>query len=114
MKFILLLVFTIVTEKGCPQQDNLIILKATSQNYSGGAAGSGYGTYYKIYLPKTDTTFSFDSLWVNEKRIKVEIVKKESGGDTTVIYARDHTNRLQFADENGNAPGGSTTHSISC
>ena len=41
---------------------------------------------------------------MNEKRIKVEIVKKESGGDTTVIYARDHTNRLQFADENGNAP----------
>lgn len=49
MKNILMLLVLLTSEKTCGQQEQLPLLKATSQAWSGGAAGSGRGTNYEIF-----------------------------------------------------------------
>lgn len=90
IKAIFFLTVLIAGEQTCNQPLHPEISKTTSQMWIGGIAGSGYGTYYRIYLPtKNAANYVFDSLWVNEKRIAV-ISAANSTGDTLVLTANDH------------------------
>ena len=91
MKTTLLFVYLLaILFETCDQTLPTAVIHATSQSWSGGAAGSGHGTNYYIYLRGGDVVnFEFDSLWVNNKRLVAEIRTKESNSDTTIVYAGD-------------------------
>ena len=90
MRILFFLFILLSADKSCTQTTSIPFIKATSQAYSGGAAGSGYGTYYTIYLKlPSNTEIRFDSLWVGERRLPVSIKEKESVNDTLVLFAND-------------------------
>jgi hypothetical protein len=91
MKYILLLLL-ISAQQTCEKKlgQGLPVIKATSQRWTGGAAGSGHGTYYRIYLHMNPAEqITFDSLWVNNYRIPVEYKSNESFNDTMVLAAEE-------------------------
>jgi hypothetical protein len=90
MKELLILLVLLTSEKECNQKSDLSFIKATSQNWTGGPAATR-GTYYKIYfLMKGTTDYTFDSLWVNDKRIPVSIIKSKTPADTLLVIANDN------------------------
>ena len=96
MKNILMLLVLLSTEKSCDQQESLPLLAATSQAWSGGAAGSGRGTNYEITVGiHIATGYTFDSLWVNERRVKIEVNERKSSGDSLVLSATDMTQSIR-------------------
>ncbi len=96
MKNILMLLVLLSTEKSCDQQEALPLLAATSQAWSGGAAGSGRGTNYEITVGiHIATGYTFDSLWVNERRVKIEVNERKSSGDSLVLSATDMTQSIR-------------------
>ena len=69
MKSIMICILLLSAGKGCEQDQQLPLSGATSQAWSGGAAGSGRGINYIIYLDMKNTSdYTFDSLWVQEKK----------------------------------------------
>ena len=89
MKPLLLFLILLASEKECNQKNELPFLMATSQNWSGGAAGY-HGTYYKIYfIMKESADYQFDSLWTDEKRIPAVMMKNKTASDTLMIMAND-------------------------
>lgn len=96
MKNIWLLLIFLAAEKSCDKQEQLPLAKATSQAWAGGAAGSGRGTNYTIYLSMADTSdYTFDSLWVQQRRLPVTIKQSETTKDTLVISATDMTHNIR-------------------
>ncbi|HUM45655.1 MAG TPA: hypothetical protein PLD84_01930 [Chitinophagales bacterium] len=95
MKYLLFLIF-LSAEKSCDVKDQLPLIKATSQAWSGGAAGSGRGTYYNIYLGLKNTSdYTFDSLWVQERRLPVTIKENKTAGDTLLLTVNDMTQTIR-------------------
>ena len=87
MKFIFVLLSIIVCEKcNNTTADVPVFYRATLQRWSGGAAGSGNGVYYNIYINLPSSKIQFDSLWVGGKRIAVNIVTSLTSNDTTVVH----------------------------
>ena len=104
MKSLFFLLIFLSAHNTCNQTSTLPFIKATSQAYSGGAAGSGYGTYYAVYLNlPVGTDFQFDSLWVAERKLPVSIKQNESRNDTLVLFANDFRLR-RFPNDNRNLP----------
>ena len=87
MKYIMMLLL-LTSNQQCSKDGELNFLKATSQSWSGGAAGFR-GTYYRIYfnLPM-DTDYKFDSLWVDGKRLPVESGHTKAN-DTLTVFANE-------------------------
>ncbi len=65
----------------------LKIYYGTSQSWSGGAIGAGKGTNYRFYLSATDSTYGFDSVWINGYRLALKKRNDYSSGDTLVLDA---------------------------
>lgn len=106
MKNILMLLVLLSTEKSCDQQQALPLLTATSQAWSGGAAGSGRGTNYEITVGiHVATDYTFDSLWVNERRVKVEVNQRKSNGDSLVLSATDMAQSIRNMQDLENQSG---------
>ncbi len=59
----------------------------TSQTWVGGNMGSGKGTNYHLYISPVDSTFQFDSVWVNGYRLEVKRNTELSTNDTLVLNA---------------------------
>jgi hypothetical protein len=90
MKSILLLLLVVSSTPQCNKDGELPLIKATSQSWSGGAAAMR-GTYYNIYLRMTmNPEYIFDSLWVNGKRLPVEILRSNAA-DTLTIHANEQS-----------------------
>lgn len=88
MKIILILLVLLSANQQCNQSGELPLLKATSQSWSGGAAATR-GTYYNIYFDKVvNPDYTFDSLWVNGKRLSIGI-KPAKSNDTLALIAND-------------------------
>jgi hypothetical protein len=88
MKSILMLLVLLTPNQQCNKNGELNFLKATSQSWSGGAAGMR-GTYYTIYLDMIiSEDYKFDSLWTNGKRLPVEI-RRANSADTLTLFAND-------------------------
>jgi len=84
----MLLFLMLSSNQQCNQSGQLNLLKATSQSWSGGAAGFR-GTYYNIYLGMAvNADYKFDSLWVDGKRIAIGI-KNTKSTDTLTLSAND-------------------------
>jgi hypothetical protein len=84
----MLLFVLLSTNQQCNQSEQLKLLKATSQSWSGGAAGFR-GTYYNIYFEMAvKTDYTFDSLWVDGKRLPIGI-KPSKANDTLTLLAND-------------------------
>ena len=76
------------TPQQCNQKGDLQLVKATLQSWSGGAAATR-GTYYNIYFNMaSNPDYTFDSLWVNGKRLSINI-KPTKASDTLVLFAND-------------------------
>lgn len=104
MKSIMICILLLSTGKGCEQDQQLPLSGATSQAWSGGAAGSGRGINYIIYLNMKNTSdYTFDSLWVQEKRLPVAIDERRSAGDTLVLTVTDMTQSIRNIDDMNNA-----------
>ncbi len=108
MKIYLFMMIMLSGAKGCDSQqpsnkNELPVVKTTSQAWSGGAAGSGRGMYYTIYLIMNNTDdYTFDSLWVQGKRFAVTRKPSNSPMDTVILSVTDATNRFpQMADSSG-------------
>lgn len=90
----LLILLSISQMSKCNQQtsnskkNELKIYFGTAQSWSGGAMGSGRGTNYLFYLSPVDSSYSFDSVWVNGYRLHLEKRNDYSSKDTMVLYAR--------------------------
>jgi hypothetical protein len=96
MKYLLISLIFLASEKSCDSQNQLPFVKATSQNWSGGAAGSGHGTYYNIYLAMDiSPDFTFDSLWVNNKRLAVSLKPNQLPNDTLVLSSNDMSGMIR-------------------
>lgn len=78
------------------------VLQATSQEWVAGARGGGRGTTYTIQIHITSaSSILFDSIWINNKRLKIDIKKggnlqqpttlKEN--DTLTLLASDYAGR---------------------
>jgi hypothetical protein len=104
MKILLFVLIVVTNSNSCDQSLTLPVIKATSQQWSGGAAGSGRGVYYTIYLGKiSQADFVFDSLWVDGKRLPVAIKPNLSGSDTLVLSSTDFSGVVRKPiDVNGN------------
>ena len=90
---LLLLVFLAV-QKACNEKTAVPFIKATSQNWAGGAAATR-GTYYKIYFLRSQMDdLQFDSLWVDEKRLPVREIKSNIPSDTLLVMANDYQGLL--------------------
>ena len=90
MKYFLLLFILLSAQENCNQKSDLPYLFATSQDWSGGAAGT-HGTYYKVYfLMKETSDYTFDSLWTNGRSIPAEAIKSSTPSDTLMILANDY------------------------
>jgi len=63
------------------------VIKATSQGWSGGVAGS-YGTNYSIEI-KSDSRITIDSIYVNRQGIEME--DNANGPGTVVFDSLNHT-----------------------
>lgn len=88
MKNLLILFVFLSSNQQCNQQGELRLLKATSQFWSGGAAGFR-GTYYNLYINMAmNADYIFDSLWVDGKRLEVGI-KNTKSTDTLSLVAND-------------------------
>ncbi|GDX52532.1 hypothetical protein LBMAG27_15790 [Bacteroidota bacterium] len=89
----LLLILTITKMSQCNQttsnspKHELKIYFATAQSWSGGAMGSGKGTNYLFYLSPPDSSYSFDSVWVNGYRLSLKKRNDYSSKDTMVLAA---------------------------
>ncbi len=104
MKSFLILIVFISATKGCEKEQPLPLTAATSQAWSGGAAGSGRGINYTIYLNmKSSADYAFDSLWVQDKRLPVAVDVRLSSGDTLVLTATDMTQSIRNIDDLNNA-----------
>ncbi|MFI5135914.1 MAG: hypothetical protein ACHQD9_08685 [Chitinophagales bacterium] len=89
MKILMSLFIFLSVQKDCNQKTDLHFINATSQNWSGGAAGS-HGTYYKIYfLMKENPDYKFDSLWVDGRRFTVNVMKSPMPTDTMMLLVND-------------------------
>ena len=96
LKILLVMALLLSAGKGCNPSAQLPVAKATSQAWSGGAAGSGRGINYAIYIPvKWTEDYTFDSLWVKEKRLPIDLDKRLSVGDTIVLTATDLTQSIR-------------------
>ena len=104
MKIFLLITILLTGEKNCNEPGGLPFIKATSQAYSGGAAGSGTGTYYTLYfkLPQ-GSDYQFDSLWVDSARLMFSVKQQQPGNDTLVLQANDYRMR-RFPNDQRNLP----------
>jgi len=90
MKYLLMLAVLLVVKK-CNHTDRFPILyNATRQHWSGGAAGSGHGFNFNVYLDgRTAHGIAFDSLWVDDGRFAVKPVPG-SKGDTLQLFAEEY------------------------
>ena len=71
MKYFFLAAFFLIAKK-CHHAKEPVLFESTRQNWSGGAAGSGHGINFCFYVKNsTATNYSFDSLWVDEKRLQI-------------------------------------------
>ncbi len=96
MKYLLMLMVFLSAEKSCDKQQSLPLISATSQAWSGGAAGSGRGVNYEIVLGiQNQPDYTFDSLWVNERRVRVEVNERKSAGDSLVLSATDMSQSIR-------------------
>lgn len=84
-----ILAYLILATNSC-QKTNIAFIESTSQNWSGGAAGSGRGVNYIIKV-KADTGLKVtaDSIWLNEKRLVVRLYRNESN-DTITLKAMEY------------------------
>ncbi|MBA3649205.1 MAG: hypothetical protein H0W62_11755 [Chitinophagales bacterium] len=87
----ILLIYLISSPQTCHQHAFPNVINITSQQWIGGVAGSGYGTYYRIYLLNPDSNYAFDTLWAGKKGIAVSSLKKEVN-DTLLLIGNDHVN----------------------
>jgi len=89
MKYLFVLTILLSAQKECSQKPEIPLADATSQFWSGGAAATR-GTYYKMYLLLKDPSqYEFDSLWVDEKRLPVSLIKPRTPNDTAMVMAND-------------------------
>ncbi len=89
MKHLLVLFVMLSSNQQCNDEGQLNIKRATSQSWSGGAAATR-GTYYHLYLAMTmNADYKFDSLWVNDHRVAVEVMRGNSSNDSVHLYAND-------------------------
>jgi len=89
MKHLFLLLVLLSSKEQCNQVGTLPFLSATSQTWVGGAAATR-GTYYTIYLGMaTGTDYTFDSLWVNNRRLPISIKRGSATSDTLVLFSND-------------------------
>jgi len=94
MKLALSIFILLSVQKECNQASDLHFINATSQDWSGGAAGS-HGSYYKIYfLMKENPDFKFDSLWVEGRRFAVNVMKSPKTTDTLMLLVNDSRGML--------------------
>lgn len=94
---ILYLLFSNASIAGC-KSHNLILVKATSQDFVGGAAGSPSGTTYsiKFIAPVNSKKLQIDQVWIGGAYYEVQAFSaKRSGasasfaaGDTIEVTAR--------------------------
>ena len=89
----LLIILTVTQLSKCNrtiQNENPPVVKvyrATSQQWSGGAHGSGKGTNYQFFLPAADTALTFDSAWVDGYRLALKRFSSVKNKDTLIIQA---------------------------
>ncbi|MCY7409016.1 MAG: hypothetical protein LH473_01990 [Chitinophagales bacterium] len=102
MKYLMLLFVFLSAQQKCNQTNELPFIKATSQSWSGGAAAMR-GTYYNIYfaMPKSEE-IKFDSLWVDNKRLALAVMRESDLGDTLRLFVNDKTGLRNPID--GNEP----------
>ncbi len=89
MKNLLLVIWLLYFSATCKQigtKPDLIFINATSQDWSGGAAGSGQGTNYNFYFIKKSVSVTCDSVWVNGFVLPVKSFLKPNN-DTLRITA---------------------------
>lgn len=87
--YILLLpVFCLLSVNSC-EKKNIRLTEATSQEWMGGAPGSGRGINYvvKFIIPK-NINVEADSMWVNQKVLKLKTVRQQNN-DTLVLKATE-------------------------
>ena len=84
----LFLLLTLSAANTCDHAALPNVYLATSQSWSGGAAGSGHGTRFLIYLNANECKgIAFDSLWVNMKRLPANVLT--SRNDTLIVEAEN-------------------------
>ncbi len=89
MKNLVLLFILLSADKQCTNQGQIPLIRATSQTWSGGAAAMR-GTYYHIYIGlQMSPDYKFDSLWVNNHRVAVEVMRGSAPADSMELYAND-------------------------
>jgi hypothetical protein len=67
------------------------LVKATTQKWSGGAAGAGFGYNHTIYLlAKDKKNIRPDSLWINSYRLEAKVDEGSSKGDTLVVIVTEY------------------------
>jgi hypothetical protein len=74
MKKLLIVLWCLYFSATCKQgiSTDLIFIKATSQGWSGGAAGSGHGINYNFYFIVKTPSIKCDSVWVDGYVLPVE------------------------------------------
>jgi len=80
------------------KQDGFLMLSSTFQNWAGGAAGSGTGTYYNFNMViKTNKELQFDSVWIKDQALTLKVKRKPfqekkpfAKNDTVTIGAEIH------------------------
>lgn len=97
MKYFLLFTLFFDVKKCYHKVPAPTLLTATSQHWSGGAAGSGHGTNYNFYFKNsTAWGYVFDSVWLNDRRLVVT-TSPTVKGDTLLLSAeRFFKGELQF------------------
>ena len=107
MKRIFLLFISAMLCSFCFKRTNYFkLIEATEQSWAGGIQGSGRGVNYKIkLLITTDKAIIFDTLWMNNSRYKIEVVRRSFHGDLPTV-TKDDTLLLQFRDFTPGERGG--------
>lgn len=75
------------TDNGGDKTIHVEVYRATSQQWVGGAVGSGKGIKYRFYLPIEDDVFDFDSVWVAGYRLEAKKLIDELNPDTLIVTA---------------------------
>ena len=103
MKYIFIFLSLIVA-KHCHHKSTQppVAFKVTYQGWSGGAAGSGHGIYYNVYIQmQKGADIIFDSLWANNLRVPLQPFT-QNYSDTLqlvgqVFYPGEHNQDLELS-----------------
>ena len=78
MKYILIITFSLLTSFGNECKEKFEIVKATSQNWFGGQARTGKGTYFELTIvPKVNSEkLKFDQLWIGSDFFEIQCYQK--------------------------------------